>query len=69
MPASGVGDSDPQGRARLPQPAELRAATALMAKYSDTPIDYADATLVLLAERIRVFDVLTLEGAPRLVES
>jgi hypothetical protein len=43
------------------QPAELRAAAALMAKYSDTPMDYADATLVLLAERIDVLDVLTLD--------
>jgi uncharacterized protein len=43
------------------QPAELRAAAALMAKYSDTPMDYADATLVLLAERIAVVDVLTLD--------
>ena len=43
------------------QPADLRAAAALMAKYADTPMDYADATLVLLAERIDVFDVLTLD--------
>lgn len=43
------------------QPAELRAAAALMAKYSDTPMDYADATLVLLAGRIDILDVLTLD--------
>lgn len=43
------------------QPAELRAAATLMMKYSDTPMDYADATLVLLAERIDVLDVLTLD--------
>ena len=43
------------------QPAELRVAAALMAKYSDTPMDYADATLVLLAERLAVADILTLD--------
>jgi hypothetical protein len=43
------------------QPAQLRAAATLMAKYADTPMDYADATLVLLAERIGVLDVLTLD--------
>jgi predicted nucleic acid-binding protein len=43
------------------QPPDLRAAAALMAKYSDTPMDFADATLVLLAERIDVVDVLTLD--------
>ena len=32
------------------QPDRLVAATSLMAKYSDTPMDYADATLMLLAE-------------------
>ena len=43
------------------QPPELRAATTLMAKYFDTPMDYADATLVLLADRLAVLDVLTLD--------
>lgn len=32
-----------------------------MEKYADLPMDYADATLVLLAERLGVFDVLTLD--------
>lgn len=41
------------------QPAELRAAARLMAKYFDTPMDYADATLLLLGDAIGVFDVLT----------
>ena len=45
----------------LSQPAELRAAAALMAKYADTPMDYADATLLLLAERLAVLDVVTLD--------
>lgn len=45
----------------LAQPGDLRAAAALITKYSDTPMDYADATLVLLAQRIDVLDVLTLD--------
>ncbi len=32
-----------------------------MEKYSDTPMDYADATLVLLAERLEVYEVATLD--------
>ena len=32
-----------------------------MAKYFDTPMDYADATLVLLADRLEVLDILTLD--------
>jgi predicted nucleic acid-binding protein len=43
------------------QPLELRQAADLMEKYSDVPMDYADATLVLLAERLDVYDVLTLD--------
>ncbi len=43
------------------QPAELCTAATLMAQYSDTPMDYADATLVLLAERLAILDVLTLD--------
>ena len=43
------------------QPPALRAASALMAKYFDTPMDYADATLLLLAERLSVLDILTLD--------
>ena len=43
------------------QPAALRAAAVLMAKYSDAPMDYADATLVLLAEQLQVLDILTLD--------
>jgi hypothetical protein len=45
----------------LAQPPALRAATRLMETYSDTPMDYADATLVLLAERLKCFDILTLD--------
>ena len=43
------------------QPVELRAAAKLMERYVDTPMDYADATLVLLAEALDVDDVLTLD--------
>jgi len=32
-----------------------------MEKYSDVPMDYADATLVLLAEHLGVFEILTLD--------
>ena len=45
----------------LSRPAELVEAAALMRKYADSPMDYADATLVLLAEALGVTDVLTLD--------
>lgn len=45
----------------LAQPAELHAAVGLMERYADTPMDYADATLVLLADALRIHDVLTLD--------
>jgi predicted nucleic acid-binding protein len=45
----------------LAQPPELEAAAALMERYSDTPMDYADATLVLLADALRLNTVLTLD--------
>ena len=32
-----------------------------MQKYADTPMDFADATLVLLAEALDLRDVLTLD--------
>jgi predicted nucleic acid-binding protein len=43
------------------QPAEVLAAAELMDRYSDTPMDFADATLVLLADRLGITDVLTLD--------
>jgi hypothetical protein len=43
------------------QPTELREAAALMGRYADTPMDYADATLVLLGEGLGVKDILTLD--------
>jgi len=45
----------------LSRPPELREAAALMEKYADTPMDFADATLVLLAEALRIDDVVTLD--------
>jgi len=45
----------------LAQPAELRAAAALMERYSDTPMDYADATLVLLAQALQIREIVTLD--------
>lgn len=45
----------------LTTPTDLREAVPLMEKYSDTPMDFADATLVLLAEALRIRDVFTLD--------
>lgn len=45
----------------LSQPPELSSAVSLMETYSDTPMDYAVATLVLLAEAFEVHDILTLD--------
>ncbi|MCE2439800.1 MAG: hypothetical protein J4F39_10305 [Candidatus Latescibacteria bacterium] len=43
------------------QPAALRKCATLMEKYADTPMDYADATLVLLAEHMKCLDILSLD--------
>jgi len=43
------------------QPLQLRAAAALMDRYADTPMDFADATLVVLAEELETNRVLTLD--------
>jgi uncharacterized protein len=43
------------------QAPELKEAALLMERYSDTPMDYADATLVLLSEALRIDTVLTLD--------
>ena len=45
----------------LCQPRPLRQAALLMERYADTPMDFADATLVLLAEEIDVDEILTLD--------
>ena len=41
--------------------AALRSAVTLMKKYRDTPMDFADATLVLLADELGLLDMLTLD--------
>ena len=43
------------------QPSDLRAAARLMSRYGDTPMDFADATLVLTGEALGVLDILTLD--------
>lgn len=45
----------------LCRPPELGEAAALMKRYADTPMDFADATLVLLSEALEVADILTLD--------
>jgi len=45
----------------LSRPPELDAAATLMEKYADTPMDFADATLVLLAEALGQNEILTLD--------
>ena len=43
------------------QPPMILAAAELMDKYADTPMDFADATLVMLAEDLGVTDIFTLD--------
>ncbi len=43
------------------RPSQLRMAVALTRKYADTPMDFADASLVLLGETTSVLDILTLD--------
>lgn len=51
-----------QGATLVPQSLEsLARASALMSKYSDIPMDFADATLVVLAEDTGLDTVLTLD--------
>lgn len=42
-------------------PLQLHAASRLMKKYADTPMDFADATLVLLADETGLDQILTLD--------
>lgn len=52
-----------QGGAQIVPPslASLRRARELVAAYGDVPMDYADATLVVLAEELRSGLVFTLD--------
>jgi len=43
------------------QPSKLHAAAVLMRRYADTPMDFADATLVVLAQELETKQVLTLD--------
>ena len=43
------------------QPSQLKDAVRLMRKYDDTPMDFADATLILIADRLNVYDIATLD--------
>jgi len=50
------------GASLVPQSAEsLARAVVLMGKYEDIPMDFADATLVALAEETNITDILTLD--------
>ncbi len=48
-------------RVHHPAAEELRRAAALMEQYQDTPMDFADASLVVLAERTGLRRILTLD--------
>ena len=39
----------------------LAESTRLMTKYADTPMDFADATLVVAAQHLQIGDILTLD--------
>jgi uncharacterized protein len=41
---------------------DAQRAIALHAKYADRPMDFADATLVAIAERLDIREALTLDG-------
>lgn len=45
----------------LCRPPELGEAVLLMERYADTPMDFADATLVLLSEAVEITEILTLD--------
>lgn len=50
------------GATLIPQSTEsLLRASILMEKYKNVPMDFADATLVSLAEEMDVFEILTLD--------
>jgi predicted nucleic acid-binding protein len=43
------------------RPTQIQAAVQLMSRYRDMPMDFADATLVLLAQEIGSTNILTLD--------
>ena len=51
-----------EGAMLVPQsPTSLSRAMALMEKYKDVPMDFADATLVVLAEETGIQEIFTLD--------
>lgn len=42
-------------------PLQIKDAVQLMNKYAETPMDFADATLILLADQLSVVEILTLD--------
>jgi predicted nucleic acid-binding protein len=42
--------------------ADMARASALMDKYADQPMDFADATLVVLADRLDTRSIFTIDG-------
>jgi predicted nucleic acid-binding protein len=44
------------------QPPDLERCRALMARYESLPMDFADATLVVLAENLKTRRVFTLDA-------
>jgi hypothetical protein len=51
------------GATLVPQsPASLERAAELMSKHDDIPMDFADATLVVLAEETGIHDIFTLDA-------
>jgi predicted nucleic acid-binding protein len=46
-----------------PTQPDLQRMAALMAKYADRPMDFADASLVAIAERLRLERIVTLDRA------
>lgn len=43
------------------QPQQLLSAVSLIERYSDTPMDFADATLVLLSDEVGTNEIVTLD--------
>jgi len=43
------------------QPGDLKRSVKLMMKYADTPMDFADASLVLLGDALRQNNICTLD--------
>jgi predicted nucleic acid-binding protein len=62
--ADGILESVDQGIIEIPfvLTESAGAVKALMAKYRDTPADFADACLIAMADQLNTGDILTLDG-------